>query len=87
MKKTVTVEKRVAIFSADALAALGRLGVRILDGSGRIHATLEIPEGAKREAMRVIHGEGFEAEGEQEIRMRSRSRRIAERLDAGESKE
>jgi hypothetical protein len=57
--KQITVEKRLPIFSAETLVELSRLGVRIGDGSGRIHVTLEIPPEAEKEILRIVRRENF----------------------------
>lgn len=69
MPKPLVVEKRIAIFSAETLTELARLGVKIKGGSGRLFAELEIPEGAEKKALRAVKREDFrrvEPEAEQE---------------------
>ncbi|MCX7016147.1 MAG: hypothetical protein NTW86_26910 [Candidatus Sumerlaeota bacterium] len=59
MAPMVTVEKRLPIFSTGTLLELARIGVKIHGGSGRLFATLEVPDGAEKEVLRLLKGEGY----------------------------
>ncbi len=64
MAREIVVEKRLPILGADALAELSSLGVKIGDGSGRIHVSLEIPEDNEKKALKILRREGFEPAGQ-----------------------
>ena len=59
MAPMVTVEKRLPIFSSETLLELARIGVKIHGGSGRLFATVEIPDGAEKEVLRLLKSEGY----------------------------
>lgn len=58
MKKLI-VEKRIALFSADTLAAFSDLGVKIDGGSGRVFAELRVDPAREKEVLRLARAEGY----------------------------
>ena len=62
--KKIIVEKRVRLFSADTLAALSDLGVKIEGGSGRVYVELLVEPAREKDALRLARAEGYLLAGE-----------------------
>lgn len=57
--KKIVIEKRIPLFTADTLAELSKMDVKIEGGSGRVWATLLVAPENEKEVLRLARAEGY----------------------------
>ncbi len=57
--KKIVIEKRIPLFTADTLAELSKMDVKIEGGSGRVWVTLLVAPENEKEVLRLARAEGY----------------------------